>query len=45
MEILQAVIHELNRFSHPLGNKDDVTLVVVKVKNRSQVQGSAPPLA
>ena len=31
MEILQAVIDELNRFSRPLGNKDDVTLVVVKV--------------
>jgi len=45
MEILQAVIDELDRFSHPLGNKDDVTLVVVKVKNSSQVQGSAPPLA
>jgi hypothetical protein len=35
----------LDRFSHPLGNKDDVTLVVVKVKDRSEVQGSAPPLA
>jgi sigma-B regulation protein RsbU (phosphoserine phosphatase) len=34
MEILQAVFDELDRFSHPLGNKDDVTLVVVKVKNR-----------
>jgi sigma-B regulation protein RsbU (phosphoserine phosphatase) len=45
VEILQAVIDELDRFTHPLGNKDDVTLVVVKVKNRSQVQGSAPPLA
>jgi serine phosphatase RsbU (regulator of sigma subunit) len=32
MEILQAVIDELNRFSRPLGNKDDVTLVVVKVE-------------
>jgi serine phosphatase RsbU (regulator of sigma subunit) len=40
MEILQAVIDELDRFSHPLGNKDDVTLVVVKVKNSSQVHGS-----
>jgi len=37
MEILQAVIDELDRFSHPLGNKDDVTLVVVKVKNSSEV--------
>ena len=45
MEILQAVINELDRFSHPLGNKDDVTLVVVKVKNSSQVHGSAQPLA
>ena len=33
MEILQAVIDELNRFSRPLGNKDDVTLVVVKVNS------------
>jgi len=40
VEILQAVIDELDRFTHPLGNKDDVTLVVVKVKNSSQVQGS-----
>ena len=32
MEILQAVIDASDRFSHPLGNKDDVTLVVVKVK-------------
>ena len=40
VEILQAVIDELDRFSHPLGNKDDVTLVVVKVKNSSQVHGS-----
>ena len=31
-EILQAVIDELDRFSRPLGIKDDVTLVVVKVK-------------
>jgi len=45
VEILQAVIDELDRFSHPLGNKDDVTLVVVKVKNSSQVHGSAQPLA
>jgi sigma-B regulation protein RsbU (phosphoserine phosphatase) len=33
-EILQAVIDELNRFSHPLEKEDDVTLVVVKVLNR-----------
>ena len=32
MGILQAVISELNRFSHPQGKKDDVTLVVVKIK-------------
>ena len=32
MGILQAVINELNRFSHPQGKKDDVTLVVVKIK-------------
>jgi sigma-B regulation protein RsbU (phosphoserine phosphatase) len=32
IEILQAVIDELNRFSHPLGKEDDVTLVVVKVE-------------
>ncbi len=32
-EILQAVIDELDRFSHPLGIKDDVTLVVVKVNS------------
>jgi serine phosphatase RsbU (regulator of sigma subunit) len=32
-EILQAVIVELDRFSQPLGNKDDVTLVVVKVNS------------
>jgi len=31
-EILQAVIDELNRFSHPLGKEDDVTLVVIKVE-------------
>jgi sigma-B regulation protein RsbU (phosphoserine phosphatase) len=31
VEILQAVIDELNRFSHPLGKEDDVTLVVIKV--------------
>ena len=31
IEILQAVIDELNRFSHPLGKEDDVTLVVIKV--------------
>jgi sigma-B regulation protein RsbU (phosphoserine phosphatase) len=39
-EILQAVIDELDRFSRPLGIKDDVTLVVVKVNSRSKVQGS-----
>jgi sigma-B regulation protein RsbU (phosphoserine phosphatase) len=39
-EILQAVIDELDRFSRPQGNEDDVTLVVVKVKSRSEVQGS-----
>ena len=33
VEILQAVIDELDRFSHPLGSKDDVTLVVVKVNS------------
>ena len=33
IEILQAVIDELNRFSHPLGKEDDVTLVVVKVES------------
>jgi sigma-B regulation protein RsbU (phosphoserine phosphatase) len=32
-EILQAVINELNRFSHPLGKNDDVTLVVVKINH------------
>lgn len=32
-EILQAVIDELNRFSHPLEKEDDVTLVVVKVNS------------
>ena len=32
-EILQAVIDELNRFSHPLGKEDDVTLVVIKVES------------
>jgi sigma-B regulation protein RsbU (phosphoserine phosphatase) len=31
VEILQAVTDELNRFSHPLGKEDDVTLVVIKV--------------
>ena len=35
-----AVIDELDRFSRPLGIKDDVTLVVVKVNSRSKVQGS-----
>lgn len=29
--ILQAIVDELDRFSHPLGKEDDVTLVVVKV--------------
>ena len=33
LEILQAVIDELNRFSHPLGKEDDVTLVVIKVNS------------
>jgi sigma-B regulation protein RsbU (phosphoserine phosphatase) len=33
IEILQAVIDELNRFSHPLGKEDDVTLVVIKVES------------
>jgi len=33
IEILQAVIDELNRFSHPLGKEDDVTLVVIKVNS------------
>ena len=32
IEILQAVTDELNRFSHPLGKEDDVTLVVIKVE-------------
>jgi len=32
-EILLAVIDELNRFSHPLGKEDDVTLVVIKVES------------
>jgi len=32
-EILQAVIDELNRFSHPLEKEDDVTLVVVKINS------------
>lgn len=31
-EILQAVIEELDRFSHPRAKEDDVTLVVVKVE-------------
>ncbi len=35
IEILQAVIDELNRFSHPLGKEDDVTLVVIKVNLNS----------
>jgi sigma-B regulation protein RsbU (phosphoserine phosphatase) len=30
-EILQAVVDEIDEFSHPLENEDDVTLVVVKV--------------
>ena len=33
IEILQAVIDELNRFSHPLGKEDDVTLVVIKMNS------------
>ena len=33
IEILQAVIDELDRFSHPLGKEDDVTLVVIKVNS------------
>jgi sigma-B regulation protein RsbU (phosphoserine phosphatase) len=33
IEILQAVTDELNRFSHPLGKEDDVTLVVIKVES------------
>ena len=33
VEILQAVIDELNRFCHPLGKEDDVTLVVIKVES------------
>ena len=41
IEILQAVIDELNRFSHPLGKEDDVTLVVIKVGSLPlRVQGS-----
>jgi sigma-B regulation protein RsbU (phosphoserine phosphatase) len=31
-EILQAVTNELNRFSHPLGKEDDVTLVIIRVE-------------
>ncbi len=31
-EILQAVIEKLDRFSHPIGKEDDVTLVVIKVE-------------
>ncbi len=33
IEILQAVIDELNRFCKPLGKDDDVTLVVIKVNS------------
>ena len=33
IEILQAVIDELNCFSQPLGKEDDVTLVVIKVES------------
>ena len=33
-EILQAVIDDLNRFSHPPEKEDDITLVVIKVLNR-----------
>ncbi len=33
IEILQAVIDELNRFCKPLGKDDDVTLVVIKVES------------
>jgi len=32
IEILQAVIDEIDTFCHPLENEDDVTLVVIKVE-------------
>jgi sigma-B regulation protein RsbU (phosphoserine phosphatase) len=35
-DILQAVIDELDRFSHPLEKEDDVTLVVIKISDQQQ---------
>jgi serine phosphatase RsbU (regulator of sigma subunit) len=36
-EILQAVIDEINQFCHPLENEDDVTLVVIKVDSKTNL--------
>jgi sigma-B regulation protein RsbU (phosphoserine phosphatase) len=35
-DLLQAVIDELDRFSHPLEKEDDVTLVVIKISDQQQ---------
>ncbi|MGD8292560.1 MAG: SpoIIE family protein phosphatase, partial [Desulfobacterales bacterium] len=35
-DLLQAVIAELDRFSHPLEKEDDVTLVVIKIRDPQQ---------
>ena len=36
-EILQSVIDEINQFCHPLKNEDDVTLVVIKVDSKANL--------
>jgi len=35
--ILQSVIDEINDFCHPLKNEDDVTLVVIKVDSKTNL--------
>lgn len=36
-EILQTVIDEIEKFCHPLENEDDVTLVVIKVDSKANL--------
>jgi len=36
-DILQSVIDEINQFCHPLENEDDVTLVVIKVDSKANL--------
>ena len=36
-QILQVVMEEINAFCHPLENEDDVTLVVIKVDSKANL--------